>query len=39
LGLVITLLAVVSTSGRATLSAQRLIPLIENHRIEPAHVR
>ncbi|WP_179474673.1 MFS transporter [Mycolicibacterium vinylchloridicum] len=38
LGLVITLLAVVSTSGRAKLSAERLAPLIENHRIEPAHV-
>ncbi|MBB3749726.1 EmrB/QacA subfamily drug resistance transporter [Mycolicibacterium sp. BK634] len=35
LGLVITVLAVVSTSGRAKQSAQRLAPLIEQ---EPAHV-
>ncbi len=38
LGLMITLLAVVSTSSRATRSAQRLAPLIDSHRIEPAHV-
>jgi EmrB/QacA subfamily drug resistance transporter len=38
LGLVITLLAVTSTSARAKQSAQRLAPLIGNHRIEPAYV-
>ncbi len=37
-GLVITLLAVVSTSGRATVSAQKLAPLIEDRRIGAAHV-
>ncbi|MCV7179403.1 MFS transporter [Mycolicibacterium sphagni] len=38
LGLVITLLAVVSTSARAAQSAQRLAPLIETHRGEAARV-
>ncbi|BBY64835.1 MFS transporter [Mycolicibacterium helvum] len=38
LGVVITVLAVVSTSGRARLSAQRLAPLIDADRIEPARV-
>lgn len=37
LGLVITVLAIASTSARARLSAQRLAPLIEDRRIEVTH--
>ncbi len=39
LGLVITVLAVTSTSARATRSAQNLAPLIENGGIAVAHAR
>jgi EmrB/QacA subfamily drug resistance transporter len=38
LGAVIVALAIVSTSARARQSAQRLAPLIDDHRIEAAHV-
>jgi len=38
LGLVITVLAVVSTSTRAKLSAERLVPLIEGRGSEVARV-
>jgi hypothetical protein len=39
LGLVITVLAVTSTSARAARSAQQLAPLIENDAIAVAHAR
>ena len=38
LGLVVVFLAVFSTSARAMRSAERLAPLIEDRRIEDAHV-
>lgn len=38
LGVVIVVLAILSTSARAKQSAQRLAPLIEGHRSEHAHV-
>lgn len=38
LGLVIVILAITSTSARAKRSAERLAPLIEDHRNEIAHV-
>jgi len=39
LGLAIVILAITSTSARALRSAERLAPLIEDHRNEAAHVR
>ena len=39
LGLAIVILAITSTSARALRSAERLAPLIEDHRSEVAHVR
>jgi EmrB/QacA subfamily drug resistance transporter len=39
LGLAIVILAITSTSARALRSAERLAPLIEDHRNQAAHVR